>query len=250
MKCRQCGADFEGNFCPYCGTKAEPLNRTNIMQNPTPAPSVSQGQPFGAANPDRAAVYFLEKDDSNHQMKNGLLLTLVILIMVFFITLPLILSSAWFIFSDYRTPLVSASSSFGVPSSNSSRVPSSSSNQQAVAVATVIDIIDTQIKENLGVPYQISYTNSQIEISIWTEGVAQDIRLAASGNMQGISWWETVVDSFVEINNIFGEVLDYYDLDNVTLIIHILNDEDHDIKLLTIVDGVVTYDVLEELVKQ
>lgn len=36
MKCRNCGAEFAGNFCPKCGTPAGVVSQSNVQQQPFP----------------------------------------------------------------------------------------------------------------------------------------------------------------------------------------------------------------------
>ena len=49
MKCKQCGTEFEGNFCPECGTKFE-------IETPTPPPPIQQ-QPEQQQPEQQQAAY-------------------------------------------------------------------------------------------------------------------------------------------------------------------------------------------------
>lgn len=55
MNCNNCGFEFEGNFCPMCGTKAQPYSENNpyeqSYQTQYNPPYVSQSQPYNNFKP-------------------------------------------------------------------------------------------------------------------------------------------------------------------------------------------------------
>ena len=55
MKCKQCGAEFEGKFCPQCGTRAQ--------ESPCECPTAEQAANDHAqaqANPQKKKPFFLK----------------------------------------------------------------------------------------------------------------------------------------------------------------------------------------------
>ena len=64
MKCKHCGSEFEGKFCPECGTRAE-LETTVVSQNAQEQKDAAQQNfPVFKEGKNRLVSSYIEGDDT------------------------------------------------------------------------------------------------------------------------------------------------------------------------------------------
>lgn len=95
--------------------------------------------------------------------------------------------------------------------------------------------------------YKVDYDDSGITLSVWGDNLAMGATLAASGDESAKEEWESsVVDSFVEMNKGIVDAAKEYGLDDAVIVTNILNDLNQDNTLLSIINGVVVYDCVND----
>lgn len=233
MKCEQCGSSFEGNFCPYCGTKAQTAAKPIL----TALPEKESVIPSTQANP------FLEKCSTDRKRIRNIWIAFIILIIVLIIVLSLI--SSFFLHAIRRiNKELNLSDDYGIspPSSSSVQIPS---EHQKVTISTFVEIIHTQMEKKCTMSYDIRYTASQITINLWQEGAADYVIAANNGYFPSYAAWENIVDIAVELYDNVDELMEVADLANIKLVVNVLNDKNRQEKLLIVTNDKITYNAVK-----
>ena len=139
------------------------------------------------------------------------------------------------------------------PTANSAPTVTTKPSETTVAAATssnedidnAVILIESNLKEHFD-NYTISHKDRIITISIWEDGIAMGAIMASQGDETYKSAWDGMVEN---IKNLCDSVCDFVDtlgLDDVTVAINLLNDSNTENVLLTVMEGVVIYDSVND----
>lgn len=85
-----------------------------------------------------------------------------------------------------------------------------------------------------------------ITMNIWQDGLAVTLRQAMDENDESIKeLWGTLKETMVDVCNATCELINTAGSKDVTFLLNILNDLNHENLLLSITDGIVIYDIME-----
>ncbi|MBD5151194.1 MAG: hypothetical protein HDT16_01565 [Oscillibacter sp.] len=86
-----------------------------------------------------------------------------------------------------------------------------------------------------------------ITMNIRQDGLAAELALAMDANDESVKQlWETLKESMIDVCNSTCDLIDTAGREDVSFLLNILNDTNHENVLLSITEGVVIYDVMEE----
>lgn len=95
--------------------------------------------------------------------------------------------------------------------------------------------------------YKVEYDDSGITLSVWGDNLAMGATLASSGDENAKAEWESsVVEPFVEMNKQIVEQAKQNGLDDAIIMTNILNDINQDNTLLSVLNGTVIYDCVND----
>lgn len=95
--------------------------------------------------------------------------------------------------------------------------------------------------------YKVDYDDSGITLSVWGDNLAMGATLASSGDENAKAEWESsVVEPFVEMNKQIVEQAKQNGLDDAIIMTNIINDLNQDNTLLSVLNGTVIYDCVND----
>lgn len=104
--------------------------------------------------------------------------------------------------------------------------------------------LQTQFKTALsgfGDDYKISVDGYVYTVSVWQDGLAACAMLAEQGVPTAVEQWEEIVDTTAEASNSLQELLSISGYGDYMVQIEVLNDQNHENTLLTVLLGMVSY---------
>lgn len=269
MKCSNCGNDFDGKFCPQCGAPAKgPVSNHHICSkcgtefdgNFCPSCGTPASGSGTALSPMSPPASFRPKK------KHGCL-TVLLIIIVFFVFLSLIASIFGTSSSDTNeassvtptvaptetsandpTPDPTEQSISSIDSSSTSDLPSDTeSGSLSLSMKEVGPLLDSIISQNFDEnKYTLEYDDTGVTLSLWEDGLTAGAMLAASGNADAKAAWDDMVDNIVYLSNSLTDALTTMGIENTIVTINVLNEENTDNTILCVMNGVVIYDATEE----
>lgn len=232
MKCQKCGHEFEGNFCPQCGTP---------VAAPAEEPAVSV--PVKAKKPKK----------KNH----GCLIAIAVFVIMGIIGAGMSSEdsgSSSSASSSVETPAPTVAPTSApteepttAPTMEGDSSPESDTNSDEPLMsmdmtAAVIEALVSQNFEN----YKIDYDDSGITLSLWQDGLAAGSVLAAAGNQESIDSWNSIKESLITFCDSVSESMEAAGHGDATITINVLNDQNTDNILLSALNGVIIYDAVDE----
>lgn len=113
----------------------------------------------------------------------------------------------------------------------------------ASAIKTVLD----KNAEGTGIEYSLEYDDTGLVIAAKASGVAAEVAQAkASGYDDTYEPWVTMRDSMVTLCNSAVDAVEAFGVTGKYVTVTVVNDANEDNTLLTIMNGVVVYDVMAE----
>lgn len=94
-----------------------------------------------------------------------------------------------------------------------------------------------------GENYYTEWNNDTYIVNVWTEGLADGIFYAKLGNEELLNTWNITVDAVCSLSTAIKEAALTNGL-NIDVKVNVLNDTNHDKVLLTVLNGEVSYDVV------
>lgn len=129
------------------------------------------------------------------------------------------------------------------PAASDTQTTAGSDN--AEALATLESVFDDALADNFGDNYQLTVTETSTTINVWNDGCAGAAVRAAAGDATLLETWNTMVDSLTTMSQSFSAFPEAAGLDSsYYCCVNLLNDQNMDNVLVSIVDGVVIYDVV------
>ena len=113
----------------------------------------------------------------------------------------------------------------------------------ASAIKTVLD----KTAEGTGIEYSLEYDDTGLVIAAKASGVAAEVAQAkADGYDDTYEPWVTMRESMVKLCNSISDAVDTLGAKDKYVTVTVVNDANEDNTLLTIMNGVVVYDVMAE----
>lgn len=232
MKCPHCGQEFEGNFCPNCGTAVQ----SEIpSQKPTPATPPAK----------------------KPKKKHGCLTAIWVAVVVLFVIG--LISSLTEIPNSSSTASGSAATSSPTPSDTPAPTKSPAPEPEIAAsedLATsdsdssgdmTLDLMAAAFKLTLQDSFKnsdLTYDDTSITMTVWEDDVAAGAFLAQQGNEELQDAWNDMRENMRKMCQAARDSLDKSGFENVSVTLNLQNDMNEDNVLLSVVDGVVVYDAV------
>lgn len=212
MYCRKCGKELDANsnFCQHCGA---PINESQNSSNPT-----QTEKPKKPKMPVYKRWWFW----------------LLIALIALGSCVPK--SEA----PEETTPST-ISSTEEVLETSEATTSDPSETTLTIDIYTAAALIESFVKDNFE-NYNISCEENTITVSLWVDGLASNAMLAASGNTEALEAWDTVVESTTTYSESTSETVDALGLDDIVVVVNVLNDQNTENALLSVINGVVIYD--------
>lgn len=116
----------------------------------------------------------------------------------------------------------------------------------SVVAASLKAVLDKNA-EGTGVEYNVDYDDAGITIYVKADGAAAEIAQAkASGYDDTYEPWVTMRDSMVNLCNSAVDAVEAFGVTGKYVTVTVVNDANEDNTILTIMNGVVVYDVMAE----
>lgn len=218
MFCKNCGKEIEpgAKFCKECGTPIE------APAQPQAGPEIiSEVKPKKAKKPFYKRWWF------------------------WVIVAILVLGSCGKTStktSKNAEPTANSAPTVATEPSETTVAAATSSSEEIDNAATMIESILKEHYDN----YTISHEDNIITISIWQDGIAMGALLASQGNEQCKSAWDEMVENIKDLCTSVCEFVDTLGLDDVYVVVNILNDGNTENVLLTVMEGSVIYDSVND----
>lgn len=116
---------------------------------------------------------------------------------------------------------------------------------EGASTESVASLIELSIKQGFD-NYTVDTQGDTIVVNVWQDGIAMGAASAQYGDSSAQSAWETMKDSAVEMSNSFKELARTAGRDDITVVMNVINGQNQDNTLLTVIDGTVTYDCLDD----
>lgn len=98
-----------------------------------------------------------------------------------------------------------------------------------------------QALSGFGNDYEIDLEGYVYTVSVWQDGLAACAMLAEQGVPTAVEQWEEIVDTTAEASNSLQELLSISGYGDYMVQIEVLNDQNHENTLLTVLLGMVSY---------
>lgn len=118
-----------------------------------------------------------------------------------------------------------------------------------LSVDDIVTLYEITLSNNFtddGQGYKIEQDDNIIMIYVWSDGITNEA-LRARYNDEYKAAWDNMVDSFKGSSESFQNVLDENGHSDVSSAINVLNDKNKDNVLLSVLDGVVLYDAVNDI---
>jgi hypothetical protein len=124
--------------------------------------------------------------------------------------------------------------------------PEDTEETPAVSYESAVQLLETSVKMAYDDCYTFEYDENNVVIGAWKDGVATGAVFAQEGNQECLDAWNTMRTSVRDTSKKFYEILCKYGYDNVGVTINVVNDQNHTNTLLTVYNGLVTYDCVND----
>lgn len=133
------------------------------------------------------------------------------------------------------------------PIETSEPLPTPAPPETKINIDTIMDALRISLSQNFGENnYTLEYDDTGVTINLWEDNIAKGSALAASGNTDAVAAWSVLVDGQKFLCNSVVDETKAIGLENYVVMLNVLNDMDKDRTLLSIVNGVVIYDAVND----
>lgn len=109
-----------------------------------------------------------------------------------------------------------------------------------------LDYLCALIKKTMGDDYTgctVTHDENIITISIWQEGVVLELSV---GGEESEKQWNFVKESMLNLSDSIWGVIDAAGREDISLLLNVLNDVNQENMLLSIMEGIIIYDVMKD----
>lgn len=272
MKCKNCGNEYEGNFCPACGTPAE--KSTLVPRTCAKCGNQYEGNFCPACGTPAAStgpVYSQGSAPMPPRSKKGHgCLVAILIVVAFFVLVGIIGTATESSTTDSSTPTPSPIASLTeTPVETPAETPTATPDETTPAptedstspsdstpdtdsglgltMDEVVPLLDSIIAQNFDEDkYSLEYDDTGITLSMWEDGLALGAALAAAGNADAKASWDEMTDNIIYMSDSMTEALNTLGFQDTVVTVNILNEQNTDNVLLCTVNGVVIYDATAE----
>lgn len=254
MFCSNCRKQYEGKFCPECGTPAA-QSAPSVSNDASAYGADLQAFPEVSGSANAAPV---QRGDtkSPKKKKNGCLIAIIVVVVLGIIgsatggkdseapsssssdALSISQSSSAISSSVSSTPADSISAA-SVDNNEDSSIPA---DTVQIGMDVVMNILRLSLSDSYGTNYTIEGDESGITLSIWQDNIAMGVAAIAQGNTDLRENWDAMSISLQEMCRGVKESVAELGFPDTPVMVNLLNDLDHEKTLLSILDGEVIYD--------
>lgn len=120
--------------------------------------------------------------------------------------------------------------------------------QDKATMGDVYLMITNAMTTTYGENYEASYDESGITVNVWEDGTAETAVLAKNGDREAQEKWDNMVESIKQMTEATKEkIMQSNGYGDKMFVINVLNDAKKEATILTVSDGVVFYDVVNEV---
>lgn len=227
MYCKQCGVQLldQAKYCHNCGLSTSDPTNNNYQQTASPQYS---SYPY----------YLYPKKKTNPAVYIAIIVAGFIIFSGF---VGAILNTG----RKTDTPQEPQADSSGVTIETSEETQASGDSSESANLEEAVTFIRDNLS-NTYEHYELEYDETGITISVWDDGIAECAYIAQNAGGSVATAWDEMIDSFVFFGKSTREYLDSNGLNDVTVSINILNDQNKDNVLAMIINDIVAYDAVNE----
>lgn len=117
---------------------------------------------------------------------------------------------------------------------------------ETASVESIVNIIKANLEEAFGSDHSsVTYDDTSITVNIWQDGAALDVELAKqTGSQELLQSWEEMKGNFEYMSNSICTLAANSGRDDILIFVNLLNDSNHDLTVLSSMNGVIYYDYL------
>ncbi len=124
-------------------------------------------------------------------------------------------------------------------------IESNKSEFSGVSIDTAIIFIESTLGKNFN-NVKVYYDNGIIYVDILEDGIAASVLIALEGDSDYLKSWNDLVDSQIRLADSVCNLAQSLGLKDVSVVVNVLNDMNVDNVLLTVMDGLVIYDAVND----
>lgn len=134
-----------------------------------------------------------------------------------------------------------------VPSPTNTPNPTQPPDESSTGnVETFMELLRTQLSDSGYSFYDVKLEDDIVVVSVALDGLALEVALTKESNItDNYETWENSKASVLEYGKSIDSLMDAFGLDNLYML-NVLNDQNHELLLLSIAENVIFYDVLAE----
>lgn len=122
----------------------------------------------------------------------------------------------------------------------------STASELHLEMADIIPSVETILDESYNGNYSLDYDDSSVTVNLWYDGVALGATMAADGDAEYQKQWDTLVNSMTQQTESLVDVFETAGLNDVVVLVNVLNDQNKDNTLLSVLNGIVIYDAVQQ----
>lgn|GEM_PF-6073010 len=117
---------------------------------------------------------------------------------------------------------------------------------QTVPLEQAVSQVDTYVKKNYGPNYKVSNDETTATINLWPKGVGDEAFAAANGDDNSLKSWNKRASKAKKLSTDMRTKLKDAEYPGMSVVVNILNDLNKENALLTVTDGTVTYNWVDD----
>lgn len=222
MYCKNCGQEIDttGNFCQHCGapiTEHETSANSAPMQNlKKPKKPIYKRWWFWVLVVCFVLGSFIKRTDTQSDSSPSI-----------------------------ETQYTTATAQKTVETVSESVPETVRETTDIVDIYTAASLIESFVKDNFE-NCDVSCEEDTITINIWQDGITAGAILAAAGNQEALGSWNEMVENSRVYSESTSDFVDTMGLEDVFVVVNVLNDQNTEKVLLSILDGTVIYDSVND----
>lgn len=113
-----------------------------------------------------------------------------------------------------------------------------------------MDLLKLQVEAELlkeTINYNVTSKDGALEVNLWDAGNVKTAKGATMGDDDSIAAWGTTKEKMQYLSSVFYEKRYLADLPDTSVVLKLVNEDNHARALLVYKDGILTYDVVNEV---